>query len=307
MYLIIISFILAIATTALIHNTLPYQTISDADRYIQSIANGTTNSLGVQLLAPLIGETTNDFNTVTNFLMILAIGYLVYSSTNSWRITILALLGFSVSLMTYFSLLAQAIVIIIGLFLWTKVETKSLSDHIIYLAAAAFGQLTHKFGGPLVVLIFLVKRLEVEDSIFPVWSKRLAYLGYAIAAIILLSFFSSPERVTFFYYFLLPISLGPFDILYWLGLFSLIFWMLLKCENNTRELLIVSACFIGVAINYALSPHPLEIDAWRLLIFAELVALIKIGQSDQNGDLLKWTPWFLIAMGIERLIIGLLV
>jgi hypothetical protein len=306
-YLIILSFLLSVATTTIIKNTIHYDVISDADRYIQGITNGTTNSLGVRLLAPLISESTDDFVTKTNFLFIFLIGYLIFTSTNSWRITILALLGFSVSLLTYFSLLAQAIVIIIGLWLWTKVEPKGIKNNLFYLIAGTFAYFTHKFGAPLVILIYIIKRMEVENSIFPVWSKRLALLGYGVVGILILFvFFPSPERVSFFYFFLLPISLGPFDMIFWIGLFGVILWMLLKCENNTKELLIVSACLFAIIINY-LFVSQLEIDCWRLIVFAELVALIKIGQSNQNGDLLKWAPWFLIAMGVERLILGLLV
>jgi hypothetical protein len=286
-YLIILSFLLSVATTTLIKNTIHYDVISDADRYINGITNGTTNSLGVRLLVPLTGYGTVFFVTMTNFLFIFLIGYLIFTSTNSWRITILALLGFSVSLILYFSLLAQALVVIIGLWLWTKVEPKGIKNNLIYLIAGAFMAFTHKFGAPLVILIYIVKRFEVEDAIFPVWSRRLALLGYAIAGILLfLVFFPSPERVTFFYYFLLPISLGAFDTVYWFGLFGVILWMLLKCENNTKELLIVSACLFGIIINYLFVSH-LEIDMWRLLIFAELVSLIKIGQSNVKSELIK--------------------
>jgi hypothetical protein len=303
--LVIIAFLLSLATTALMANTIPYQTISDADRYIQQIKDGQAK-LGTEMLAPLIG-TTKDFITRTNFIFILAIGYLVYSSSKSWRITILALLGFSVSLILYFSLLAQAIVVIISLFLWTKVETKSLKDNLIYLVALIFSQLTHKFGGVLVLMVYLIKRMNLEERIPAAWIKRMAIFGYIVIGLfIFIAFFSSPARVTFFYYFILPISLGPFDAIYWLALFGAIFWMLLKCENNSKELLVVLGCFAGIVINY-LFISQLEIDTLRFLILAELIALIKIGQSKQAGNLLTWMPWILLAMGVERLILGLLV
>jgi hypothetical protein len=305
-YLIITAFVLAFATTSLMKNTIPFQNISDADRYISGIQNGTEDSLGAKLLAPLTWSGTDDFITKTNFLLFLSIGYLVYSSTKSWKITLLTLLGFSVSLLTYFTLLAQAIVIVIGLFLWTKVEPKGIKNNMIYLILGIFAFFTHKLAAPLIILIYLLKRFDMQDSV-----KRLApYLAafsYVVAIIFLvLVIFPNPERVSFFYFFLLPISMGAFDGLYWMLLFGLILWMLSKCENNTNELLMVSVCFL-TAVAYVLFISHLEIDFWRLLLIGELFALIKIGQSEMKGDLLKYMPWVLIAIGVQRLIIGLIV
>jgi hypothetical protein len=319
-YLIVLSAALSLITTTVMHNTIPYKVISDADRYIDSISHGTESRLGVQLLLPLTWGSPADFITKTNFLFILAIGYLVYSSTKSWKITALTLLGFSVSLMLYFSLLAQMIVIAIGLWLWTKVEPfedkHTIRNHIIYILAGVFALFTHKYGGMLVLVIWLIKLLwyiiNKDEFIWfkpdlNVWARRLAILSYICAGILLfIVFFPSPERVSFFYYFLLPISLGPFDMIFWLGLFGLILWMLFKCENNTKEILLVAFCFFAATINYLFFSQ-LEIDFWRILLFGELIALIKIGQSEIKGDLLKYAPWVLIAIGVQRLIIGLMV
>jgi len=301
-YLIILSFILAFATTELMKNTIPYKTLSDADRYIQSINDGGNSRLGVQLLAPLVGISTDDFVTKTNFLFIFLIGYLIYTSTNSWRITLLAILGFSVSLMTYFSLLAQAIVIIVGLFLWTKVDVKGFKNFFIYLIAGLFMTLTHKFGFFLWFLIVLIKTINPKDKDIGI-PVIISFL--AAASLALIAFFPSGERTTFFYYFLLPISLGSFDILYWLGLFGVTLWMLLKTEDNAKELAMAMFIFFGAVANYLFVSH-LEVDFWRVLIFFELMALIKIGQSKTKSELLKWAPWFLLAMAVERLILGLM-
>jgi hypothetical protein len=305
-YLIILSFILAFATTAIMKNTIPFKEISDAQRYIDAITNGDNNSLGVRLLAPLITESTNDFITKTNFLFIFLIGYIIFTSTNSWRITLLALLGFSFSLLTYFSLLSQAIVIIVGLFLWTKVEVKGITNFFIYLIAGLFMVLTHKFGLMLWLAIVACKTISIPIKFEP-WIKHIAIFSFVCAgALLLITAFSNPERVTFFYYFLLPISLGGFlDSIYWIGLFAMILWMLLKCENNTKELAMATVIFFGAIANYLFISH-LEIDFLRILIFFELIAWVKIGQDKTNKYILKWLPWFLLAMAVERLILGLM-
>lgn len=300
-YLIVLSFILAFATTEVINNTIGFQTLSDANRYIQSINDGGNSRVGVQLMAPLVGVSTEDFVNKTNFLFLFVIGYLVYTSTNSWKITLLALLGFSTSLILYFSLIAQGLTILAGLWLWAKVEAKGIKNFFIYLIAGLFMALTHKFGLQLWLLIVLVKTLNPKEvNSVPVIVAFLAAAGLAIV-----QFFPSHERVSFFYYFLLPISLGAFDIFFWLGLFAVMLWMLLKCEDNGKELAMAMLIFFGAVANY-LFVSELEIDFWRILIFFELIALIKIGQSKVKSELIKWAPWFLLAMAVERLILGLM-
>ena len=314
LYLIIIAFALAYVTNIIIHNTINYNVISDANRYIQEIKNGQSNRTGLQLLSPLISGTTEDFVMKTNFLLFLSVGWLIYSSTKSWKITFLTWLGFSVSLLAYFSLLAQAIVIIMGLWLWTKIDPFEdkhvIRNHILYVFAGALAFETHKFGLPLVFLIYAIRVLDSRfrgKVEFNVWARRLAVLSFIGAGVLLLAvFFSSTTRVSFFYPFILPMSMGAFDCVWWLGLIGVMLWMLLKCENNTKELIIVSICFLATIVNY-LFISKLEIDFWRILIIPELIILLKVGQSKQIGNLLKWAPWFLIIIGVERLILGILI
>lgn len=306
-YLLIISLLLSSATHVLMGNTIPFREISDADRYKESITQGVEARFGVSLLAPL--TWVGDFAFNANFIFILIIGYLIHSSTNSWKITMLALLGFSVSLMLYFSLLAQMVVIAMALGLWTKVDAfdmkHAIRNHAIYLAAGLFMALTHKFGLALWLLIYLVKAIRNHSETENKVARIAAVISFlAASACMLIGFFQATERVSFYYFFLLPMSLGAFDMLYWLGLFSAILWMLLKCENNTSELIAATIIFIGVIANYLFVSH-LEIDAWRILIFFELIALVRIGQSKQAGKLITWAPWFLILMGLQRIILGL--
>lgn len=310
MYLFVLSFCLALATTTVIHNTITYRVTSDADRYIAGIQSGEEESLGAQLLIPLTYGGTDDFITKSNFLFILAIGYLIYSSTNSWKFTIAALIGFSVSFILYFSIVAQAFVVVLALFLWTKINPFDakhiIKNNAIFLVTALLMLLTHRYGLILAAFIYLVKAIRFDEG--EKWRKaatNLMWFSYVIAGALLAYItVNNVQQVTFFYHFLLPMPMGLLDKVFWYGLFGLIFWLLTKCQNNTRELVLVSLCLFSTVATYFLSG--LEIDFWRVLFFAELIAWIKIGQEKTEDKSIIWLPWFLLAMSVERLLLGLL-
>lgn len=287
-------------TSMIIHNTNQYAVLSDAQRYLDRFQ---TNMITVDQLV-----------FITNFIILSLICELVYEATKSWRIAFTALLGFSVSLMVYFSLLAQAAVIIIALYLWVKVPADRRWGGAQFMAAVIICALLHKFGGPLILAVYLVKVLYDKNIFYyfhrQIEIKKLAYplslIGFLILAYILLApVFQSGERVSFFYYFLLPTSLGSYDVIMWFALFGLLYKMLVSCKDNEQELLMAAVCFFGAIINYAFFSH-LEIDIWRMLIFFELVAWIRIAQNQDNA-FVKWLPVFMLLMGMERLIVGLMV
>ena len=298
--ILLVSLLLTLATEVIIQNHLKTNSISDANRYIQGLNDGTETRLGVRLLMPLAWLPESAFVMATNFILFFSIGMLIFYHTKDWLMTGVALLGFSVSLMAYFTLLAQAFVMVLGLWLWTRVEPKGAKNIFIYLMIGALMTLTHKLGAFIVLGIFVLKWFPTK-IIGNSLKIAASISGIGIACFFLFAFFNNVERVTFFYPFLLPMSLGAYDIIFWLGLFAIIFYMLIKTKDNEKELLFSIALFIGIILNYSFNSL-LEIDAWRILIFVELIALLKIGKEKS----FFWPLVFMFLLGLERLILGLL-
>ena len=295
---------LAVITSTVVHNTTQYSDLLDAGRYLEIL------NLNMDL---------NMFVFLTNFIIFSLIGGLIYDATKSWKFTLIALLGFSVSLMVYSNLLAQAAVMIICLWLWTERNVGNLYDDAVYIAAFFVCMFLHKIGWAVVLMVYFAKLLapHLEGKWIKLYSTfhahtftraavLLALVGFACVGIVLLTqVFPLTAHLEFFYYFLIPISLGAYNMIYWYILFGMILWMLLACKDNTSELLVAAFSFFAACI-YFFMGSGLEIDIWRMLIFFEMVAWIRIAKS-QDNEFTKWVPIFFLLMGIERLIVGLIV
>lgn len=289
--------VLALLTNILIENTNQYPIILDTARYIELVKAYT----GIEL-----NMSVSEFRLITNFAIILYIGAIIYYQTKNWLITSCALLGFSVSLMLYASLLSQATVIIIALFLWTldmMDEKNAIRNNALFLIIYFVAAYLHTFGGALVMLVYLAKVFESNLKQYAKFFAVGAYLALGLLLLLVVQF--DPWKADFFYYFLLPISLGSMDYFYWYFYFGVLLIIVCSCKENIKELLIAGACFLAAIISYLYLAH-LAIAIWRTLAFFELVAWIKIGK-DSNNQLIQWAPLLLLLMGIERLIVGLLV
>ena len=288
---------LTAVTGIIIQNTNQYPVIRDANRYIQRFN---------------INMNTEQFVFMSNLFIFTLIGLLVLIATDGNHIyTIVSLLGFSVSLLVYFSLLAQAAVVIIALALWIFVEDpaiagfdekRKLLDHAIFIIALIVCAFIQRFGWALILAVYFAKAFWPQ---LKQHAGKIAVIGYVCLGLILLAqVFPSPERVSFFYYFLLPVSLGSLDVFYWYGLFGVVLFLLFKCKDNTKELLIAGLSFFAAVIFFQVS-H-LEIDVWRMLVFFEVVTWIKIAQHIKLTDYFDLPILFLL-IEVERLIVGLLV
>lgn len=311
MLVLVIAWILSFATTILIHNTLQDPNISDSLRYQDSLKKNIESRFGVYIFSMLRNDSPYEFLTKTNLFIFFIIGTMVYYSTKDWTITLLALLGFSVSLLTYFSLLAQAIVIMCGLFLWFAIPTKGIKNHLLFLAIGFFMLLTHKYGLILCLAIYGIKSIEsrtskeLQDKLL-LYIKPLSCILYLILGIFLfLAFSSSSEHVEFFYPFLIPVSLGAFDILFWYLLLGTILALLQLTKTSFKEVGIACIVFGGIIINY-LAVTQLQIDVWRLFGFFEIVSLVAIARERQENTWLFWIPIILLLIGIERLVVGII-
>lgn len=285
--------ILAVITNSVIDNMNQHDILLDSSRYIKIL------NLDIDV---------NSFTLVTNFLIIGFLGSIIYDATKSWTMTFAALLGFSVSLMLWGSFLAQAWVMIVALWLWINAEPFEKEDgehlnkgYLFFIIGFALCAI-HELGSLLILIIFTIKAFE---SNLKKYAPFMAIIGYIFLGVLLFTdVIYTPGRVDFFYYFLLPVSMGSWDIVYWYLYFGVLLFMVYKCKDNTRELLMAAACFFAAIMHYLFVSH-LEIDIWRMLIFFELLAWVKIAKG--KNEWVKWLPIILLLMGIERLAVGLMV
>ena len=302
----------AVLVPAINKNTLTTQDLNDNHRYFQAMINNDVTQYGLYLLLPITALGETGFFITLNLVFYLAIGAFFLFYTKDKTITLLVLLCFSTTLVTTFSLYAQALLIIVAMVYWIKVEFSwnkgNVWNILKWAAFALFAMSVHRYGILIWLCVFAAK---VVPARIP--RKAVASAYVLVALLLLFGGVNSGSRLGFYYPTLLPVDLGQLNTVLWLAFLSVpIIYTFIKTEKseNTKRFLFFT--YLGTFVFYLFVTH-LEIDIWRMMILADLIMLYEIAKvradkpldPDDREQLLDWVPIVLILFGLARVILGM--
>lgn len=294
----ILCIVLAWGVGRINENTLLHEELSDQDRYYDMFTSGSPLSrppLLVFSALTFVGKA--NFPILVNFLLYLSIGFLFWYATHDWIITLIALLGFSTTLITTNALYAQALVLIIALAFWIF-----RPPALYYIGLAILATFGHKFGIILAAMVYVCTQPMMAN--WMAFQKKWMLAIYVCLIVVCGMILLSGTKMTFFYP-VLAISLGSMDTVFWFALFSLLFFTFYQNlkESDTDVLLMASLILIGAIANYFFLSK-LEVDFWRILILFDWVALLYLGKI-KSGMLMAWCPIILLLIGVARFVLGM--
>jgi len=301
--------------------------LADGQRYFDSIINGKSALAFMQPLVSTMPEWAFVFSMT--FTIYFAFG-LVFLSSKDWLMTLLALLGFSVTLLAGMNIYAQGMLMVAMLIFWKskpKTDISSCSLNFPYELAhsltntvlpwALFGiacLLLHQYGSILFLVVlgsillskFSDGRLDINLGKF----KYLAYAGFlAVLATGYFGIMQGTNRLTLFYPTILPGDFGLLNTFIWLTTLELpLFITFIKStdENMKREVILVALIFFAACANFVWHSQ-LEVDFFRILAIGDLIMLYAIAEARARKPN-EWNasiPLVLLLFGIERIVLGM--